>query len=71
MSKCITLFSIHEYKARYDEVEIPGALDKLTGRSYASDIPHIDRALYIRKVYVQDVCVHCGDVIDRLEPPSK
>jgi hypothetical protein len=64
---CTSWTGRHKYQARYDEKEIPGALKTLTGINAIGDVDRPAREDYILRIYVQDVCVHCGDVVDRLK----
>jgi hypothetical protein len=63
INQCVSFTGKHKYEARYDEVEIPGALKTYTDKLYKG----FTRDYYIRKVYVHDICVHCGDVVDRID----
>lgn len=58
---------VHKYRARYDEVEIPGALERLVKAQKEYPYNAFTRADYLTKRYVQDVCSRCGDVIGRLD----
>ena len=61
MDKCIGNRGVHEFEARYDEVPIFGNVDidgKILKRK---DL----RELLIYKVYVKDVCIHCGAEIKK------
>ena len=48
----------HRYRPRYDEkqVQLPGNL---------KSVEVSDRSYWIMKVYVRDVCCHCGDTVER------
>ncbi len=65
-SACVTWNGKHAFEPRYDEVEIPGALETMLKAYCYSEV---DRSKYLRKVYVQDVCPHCGEVVDRPNVP--
>jgi hypothetical protein len=64
MSKSCTSVMGHKYEARYDEVpnELMNGRKMQFGHGYET---HAIRELLIVRVYVQDVCVRCGDVIPR------
>lgn len=51
----------HEFEARYDEVE-PDAMDTFFSMK-RSDIKK-------NRIYVRDICVHCGMIVERDEDGS-
>tara|TARA_R100001530_G_scaffold1886_1_gene3248 strand:- start:23236 stop:23430 length:195 start_codon:yes stop_codon:yes gene_type:complete len=53
--------SNHKFEPRYDEMEInrPPMSLKSEGGHSTKDI----RKLFVKKVYVKDICVHCGKEI--------
>jgi len=55
----------HAYEARYDE-QPNAAFFKFLER--ASKARGLDRENMTIRIYVHDVCVHCGDVVDRIDP---
>lgn len=48
--QCITKDDLHRYEARYDEITDKGGFGNILSK---------------KRVYVCDVCVKCGDVINR------
>lgn len=63
--KCITWTGLHTYEARYDE-RPTGETVRIESASTGA-IEGI-RRLIIYNVYVRDICVHCGAVVDRAGP---
>jgi len=58
--RCTSIFG-HKYEPRYDEVE-----NSLANGLSAKNAPLDEvRRLMVRQVYVRDVCVRCGDRIER------
>ena len=52
----------HRYEERYDEIPMPTDFTKVEVEGIrASGF----RELMIRRVYIHDICVRCGDVIMR------
>ena len=55
----------HRYEARYDEVPMDfGSIKLEWGNAEGA------RRLLVRRVYVRDICVRCGDVIKRTREVS-
>jgi hypothetical protein len=59
--KCLS-WRGHLYEARYDEVPMPSELLPVEVHGVTPDGV---RDLMIRRVYVHDICVRCGDVVTR------
>lgn len=52
------------FEPRYDIFEPSDALEKQLGRAWALSEKD-KKALEIQQIYVQDVCVNCGRVVQR------
>jgi hypothetical protein len=63
--RCVNGGSWHEFQPRYDERKgSPGKFE--SSRSSAEDLVKVLTALNpMSKLYVQDVCVHCGKIVAR------
>jgi len=70
-NQCTNWTGKHKYEGRYDEVPndlVGEIIRKLIENKYnfkARDY------LTTRKVYVCDICKHCGDTIDRIDTKEK
>lgn len=64
---CNSLTGRHKYEPRFDEV--PTGIDLLK-LPYHLNVKEA-RSLLFRRVYVQDVCRYCGDVVERLTDPPE
>lgn len=60
----------HRYRARFDEFIDPrfdkAAIESQLTILFASDYDRARRFIGC-KIYVKDICDHCGDVVERLE----
>lgn len=60
-----SIWGAHKYEARYDEK--PDEVAAETVRiAIAARVQFSTQSTVVR-TYIQDVCIHCGDVIDRPE----
>jgi len=55
-------FKAHKFESRYDEVPRPGpiSVELMPGQK-------IDRTILFYNVYVRDVCVYCGQTVERVK----
>lgn len=60
---CNTLTGRHKFEPRYDEVPHDHAKNLI-----AKNYTNINRSDSIRRVYLHDICIFCGEIVDRLEP---
>ena len=62
-NQCTSWTGSHKYQARYDEKEIPNVIKTFVDARYTG----LTRDYYILNIYVCDICIHCGDTIDRID----
>jgi len=69
MTRCpASWLGCHRYEAQYDEVPDVEAIKAATAMVVSAHEQRAEVSIGTnRNVYVQSVCRHCGDVIDRLE----
>ncbi len=60
MSRCYNLGLKHNFKPRYDEVEMEHSAREISGM-----LPADIRSLLVKNVYVRDICTWCGDIKER------
>lgn len=65
MNWCKT-FGGHHYEPRYDEVPLDITAKSI--KSHNCDVNEL-RSLFVRRLYVKDICVRCGDVVERNKTP--
>lgn len=65
--RCFGFYGKHDYQPRYDEVIDEKVLAMLIDLVMTTRHRDIERPMYVRQVYIQDVCVRCGDVVERPE----
>jgi len=68
--RCTTLFGHHRFEGRFDEAPNRSAdhvIDRLLEGMKHGAIPSdvITRDLLIVRTYVRDICIICGDTIER------
>lgn len=61
---CTSLTGRHKYQPRYDEKPSPVAQTVLEHQI----VHDYERDLLILRIYIHDICVLCGDVIERERP---
>lgn len=67
MSYCTSLTGKHRYEPRYDETPIDFDFGDLPVQVRVGMSAKEARSFLFRRIYVCDVCRHCGDVIDRID----
>jgi hypothetical protein len=63
MKRCKGIFGTHKFEARFDRHPVEMRLDSVEthGREGLDAL----EALTVQKIYVRDICIRCGQTIER------